>query len=939
MSVASERAKFSKEHIYITKISVPRCTLSYGVGSCQAGTHEVSVDIVTVDDFAIGATITGDTSGATGTITAIAGSSPSYTFTYTKTSGFDFVNDETLTASGGSSGIATVDGASTVTDTDNKCYNTLATCQDLANYDDEISTGNQTISVNATSGTFTRSAGSYVTDGFEEGQIITSAGFTNEGNNSQFKIDSVTATVITVTNNYGLVTETGGGDEVITTKNLFDYRFCENRSPHPQNLSGVYPCINSINIAPAKINPQGGIGGRASVSISFNDFPTYDAGGEDPYLSDRTYDPYSFGTFWTRWRKRNATYDNYAIEILSGYIVDGVYDESNFESRMYVMGSMTATRGSASITARDPLQLVSNKKSLAPAPSNGTLNASINNSVTSATLTPTGIGNEEYPSSGFVKIRDEIMSFTRSGDVLTITRAQKNTVADSHDAGDTVQLCLDYSGGDTVDLIQSDLLINYANISPIYIDSPQWNSEVTTYLSQTPNGFVSDPTPVKDLVAELCEQWPHKLYWNDRASKIQLEALKAPPSSANPLSMEENIIADSFTVRDRNDLQISTILVRYAQYNPAKKLDEKDNFEISYARQNNDAITRYQSNETKVIYSRWIPSGGGAAARQLAALIGRRFGITPRECSFALSDKDGALWIAEKRAINHRDIVDQNGYPEDTIFEMTSAKEGNSYEYTALEHNFDVELDEDEGGGDPDVDLVLIELDDQNITLRTLYDANFSTPDASTKAKFVVSSGVIIGSSSVSTEAVNTGSWPAGATVTLQVNSGAFIVGKGGDGDTISGSGGEAGGDALHLAYDLTLVNNGVIGGGGGGGGYGFTIGTTGNINVTGAGGAGNDVGAAPSGTSWTGSPTPSLEKYPQDGALESGGDRGIIRVNDGGLISANGGFGGDLGQAGTAGSGLDGSSSGGAAGAAIDKNGYTLTKTVAGDIRGAELA
>jgi hypothetical protein len=78
-----------------------------------------------------------------------------------------------------------------------------------------ISSGAQTISVVAASSTYTRSAGSYITDGFTPGQKVTFSGFTNAGNNATKIIQSVTATVITVTNNSGLVNETGGGDEAV----------------------------------------------------------------------------------------------------------------------------------------------------------------------------------------------------------------------------------------------------------------------------------------------------------------------------------------------------------------------------------------------------------------------------------------------------------------------------------------------------------------------------------------------------------------------------------------------------------------------------------------------------------------------------------------------------------------------------------------------------
>ena len=55
----------------------------------------------------------------------------------------------------------------------------------------------QTISVVASARTFTRSAGSYLTDGFEVGHRFTAAGLAN--NTGTYTVESVTATVITAT--------------------------------------------------------------------------------------------------------------------------------------------------------------------------------------------------------------------------------------------------------------------------------------------------------------------------------------------------------------------------------------------------------------------------------------------------------------------------------------------------------------------------------------------------------------------------------------------------------------------------------------------------------------------------------------------------------------------------------------------------------------------
>ena len=78
-------------------------------------------------------------------------------------------------------------------------------------------TAAQQIDVVAASGTFTRvGGGSFITEGYEQGARFTGAAFTNGGNNTDFTVDSVTATVITVVDNTGMVNETGGGDETLT---------------------------------------------------------------------------------------------------------------------------------------------------------------------------------------------------------------------------------------------------------------------------------------------------------------------------------------------------------------------------------------------------------------------------------------------------------------------------------------------------------------------------------------------------------------------------------------------------------------------------------------------------------------------------------------------------------------------------------------------------
>src|SRR3546814_7930296 len=74
-------------------------------------------------------------------------------------------------------------------------------------------TGSTTLSVGSTT-TFTRAAGSFIDDGFQAGDSITSSGFTTAGNNDTFTIDSVAALTITITA-ASLTIEAGDGGERI----------------------------------------------------------------------------------------------------------------------------------------------------------------------------------------------------------------------------------------------------------------------------------------------------------------------------------------------------------------------------------------------------------------------------------------------------------------------------------------------------------------------------------------------------------------------------------------------------------------------------------------------------------------------------------------------------------------------------------------------------
>lgn len=696
------------------------------------------------------------------------------------------------------------------------------------------------------------------------------------------------------------------------------YRFCSQRSPHPIGLDAV-PNLAGVDCAPSIADLSGGLGIRASVSLRFVDHPSSDL-GIDPYIASRSYDAFRRSTFWAKLRARNPYYQGRALRLKSGYLVDGVYDDANFETRYFVIETLAVGSGVANVVAKDPLKLADSSRAQAPRSSNGQLAAAITNADLAFSVEPAGIGDAEYPASGYVRIRSEVLGFTRTADAFTVTRAEFNTTAEAHSEDDTVQLCLHYDGVQ-VQAIVADLLETYAGVDPAFIPITEWDSEADTFLPGLLSALITEPTGVQQLLKELGEQAPHSLFWNERRGLIQFLAIKAPPIGATVFDSEKHLMG--FTTRDELAMRVSTVIVNFGQFNPTKRLDEFDNYQQTYVRIDADSVAQYGSSAIKTINSRWISNTNKAAAVLLASRIGRRFAVAPRSAAFSLDPKDLSVWTGDSLDIEHEYLPDFDGSPKRTTFQITSAKEDEArFSYTAIEYNY-----ADPGSEDPPdgVGLVLFGGDLLDVDLREVWDDLFPAPDEETVALFIVESAATIGASSNTEYAIRTGTWPAGASVTLEVRGN--VLGKGGRGGRpISGQyDGQNGGTAILLENDLDLVNFGTIGGGGGGGGAAGIVDPP-HLQALAEGGG----GAGRSNAAYAGSDT--------TGGV---GQYGFSWFGDeGNYIDAQGGTGGDLAQSGTEGltSGVGTSTVGtfGTGGDAIHCDGYTLNTIETGTIIGA---
>jgi hypothetical protein len=685
----------------------------------------------------------------------------------------------------------------------------------------------------------------------------------------------------------------------------------------PQDIECI-PSITNWSVSPAIISLGEDLGLRAEMRITFKDHPWSDTGpGGDKYLADRSYDPFKLGTYWGKWRARVQYLRGQAMRLITGYVGQTL---AEMETRHFIVETFDGPTpdGSFTIIGKDPLKLLDSDRAQAPMPNNGFLVADITDTASSFTLSPSGVGNAEYPASGFMNIGGkEIIAFTRSGDTVTITaRGQLGTLAQAHQAQDRAQLVLRYDGDDPADIIY-DLMVNYAGVDASYISLVDWKAETTSFLRRVYSATIGDPEGVKKLIVEIIQQAALSIWWDDIGQQIRLRVLRAIDTEAELLG-PDTIQRGSFRTMEQPDKRVSQVWIYYGQRNPLQRIEDLDNFRSLAISADFDAEDNYGSPAIRKIFSRWIAAGGRTVATRVGDIILGRYKDPPRRFNLELLRGVNELIAGQGYRAEWWTIQDVTGAGSNVPLQITrvTPKSG-TFEYEAEEQLFQI-IDPE----DLDNRVIIFDAAIQNVNLRSVHDSLYPTPetgDTFTLTCFV-ETNVVVGATASSITAFDVGDWPAGVAVTI-INNGR-IQGAGGNGGNVLAGNGQAGGLAFYTRNNVTLDNtNGLIYGGGGGGAAG-TIKQSGKL----AGGGGGGAGAFP-GAGGRGSISPDFDGKP--GTLNSGGAGGPSTSQ-----AFPGGAGGGIAAAGqnAGGGGL-----GGAAGRAIDGDSY-ITFTATGDIRGARI-
>jgi hypothetical protein len=400
------------------------------------------------------------------------------------------------------------------------------------------------------------------------------------------------------------------------------WRFSEATEYFPRDIDAI-ASIDKVNYQAATVSLGENLGQRASLTVTFRD--------HKHVMNGESFDS---GTFFGKWRARyGQKLRGRSIRLIRGVLGDALED---METRHFFVESTDgpSVDGIYTIVSKDLLKFADDSRAQAPALSNGRLAGSIDSDDGSATLTPTGIGNMEYPASGHICFGGkEIVEFTRSGDTLTISRGQLGTPAESHTAGDRAQLVLYYDGDDVADII-ADLLENYASIDTGYIPLADWQAETAANLGGVIYArAITEPTSVSKLVGELIEQAALALWWDELSQIVRLQVLKEIATDAN-LWDEDTILEGSLKVKDQPGKRISQVWTYFGQRNPADRGDNEDNYRSALVEADLGREAEYGGPVIRKIIGKWVATSN--AADRLNQVQISRFRDPPRSFMFDL---------------------------------------------------------------------------------------------------------------------------------------------------------------------------------------------------------------------------------------------------------------------------------------------------------------
>jgi hypothetical protein len=448
-------------------------------------------------------------------------------------------------------------------------------------------------------------------------------------------------------------------------------------------IAGRYfPCLTGIRESEQTVNIAGSdprldaLGRRATVEVNASDF-IYADRFLDPYYDERISGAAQFGgvgyepqgPFWARLRARDPYFAGYPIRVRHGRVVAGalVADRTT-----HYIATEFDPKGDGAVVWRgvDVLDLASNERALVPRPSRGRLLDDIAEDAESLTLQPAGIG-AEYATDGFVTVGREIMAFSRSGDVLQISRGRLGTLPAAHRSLATVQEAYRYQG--KAYLAVAQMLTEYAGVPSLWVPVAEWADEAEVWFSVDIDGIITKPMPVSRAVSEMSVMG-FSLYTDQAAQRIRFRPNRFlfPPERRNaPLITDADIIG-VLDYDGRDSERLTRVEFRTVQIDPTEDLSD-NNFVRSFMTIAGDREDPRAHGDIRYRLEkiRWLNQGRDAVVRILANRYRTRFQDGPERVKLKVKRrKYGNIELAAIVAIESAKIPDPHGLGARRLFQV-----------------------------------------------------------------------------------------------------------------------------------------------------------------------------------------------------------------------------------------------------------------------------
>ena len=466
----------------------------------------------------------------------------------------------------------------------------------------------------------------------------------------------------------------------------FDYS--DMSDPDNQELPPI-PCAVSVSTSEGQINAGANLDGRSAlgvtskVTITLQDFPWNDQWG-DFYAADRT--GYVAGkpnptraNFWALWTARNALFNDMILTVYDGYEGQAI---TAMRKRVYVLDKVNGPNGSGGVTLTglDPLRLADEKKAEFPRTSDLEIYGDTNDTTTivqvfglEADLTAdfgnTGsdrwlvAGNELIKYTGYTDEGDGIYTLTG------VVRGDLGTTKESHDDRDKLQ-----RAGRYVDeqfwRVASDWLLSHTEIPSAFVPVTDWDAEGNEYLpTYRTTRTVIDPTPVKDLIAELSQQGLFYIWWSEYDREIKMLAVRPPDTEPQTFTDAANLLRGSVLTREP-DSRLTQVAVYYDQIDVFGGAEDTANYKRRFTSIDGDNLG---DTRAKSIFAPWITNRTQAV--QLAVRLLIRYRAVPEFLQVTIDAKDREAVLGTVLDIETRTIVDSEGNANARRWQVISSKE------------------------------------------------------------------------------------------------------------------------------------------------------------------------------------------------------------------------------------------------------------------------